>query len=433
MIPVARNFPIRLSEEDMDVPRKSAKKKRQVRRILYALTAVLAVGAITVAVSQLKPAAPSVTTSTLYKDTVKRGSMLRQVRGLGTLVPEEIRYIPAISLGRVEKRLAQPGQVVQSDQVLIELSNPEIEQAFLDAESQFRAAEANLTTLKAQLSKQTLDQKSTLQQVESDYKKAKMQAEVFDELGKQGLKSSLEVKLQQIAASDLQNRVKIEEQRLTASTDEVKARLAAEDERVRQLKDAVQLRRTQLDNLKVRAGINGVLQTVEVQVGQQVTLGQNLARVADPNRLKAELKIAETQAKDIQIGQEVSIDTRNGVIPGKVSRIDPSVQNGTRTVDASLEGELPKGAVADLSVDGTIQLERLDNILYVGRPVHGQENSTVGLFKVDPDQSGAGRVTVKLGRSSVNTIEVIDGLREGDTVILSDTSQWDSSDRIRLN
>ncbi|HKP86596.1 MAG TPA: HlyD family efflux transporter periplasmic adaptor subunit [Blastocatellia bacterium] len=417
----------------MDVPRKSAKKKRQVRRILYILTAVVAVAVITVGVSRLKPAAPYVEPGTLYKDTVKRGSMLRQVRGLGTLVPEEIRYIPAISLGRVEKRMAQPGEHVKRDSILIELSNPEIEQQFLDAQSQYRAAEANLTTLKAQVGKQILDQQATLAQVESDFKKAKMQAEVFDDLGQKGLKSILDVKLQQIAASDLESRVKIEQQRLTASREEVKAKLAAEDEKVRQLKDAVQLRRTQLDNLKVRAGIDGVLQTVEVQVGQQVTLGQNLARVADPNRLKAELKIAETQAKDIQLGQEVTIDTRNGVIPGKVIRIDPSVQNGTRTVDASLEGDLPKGAVADLSVDGTIQLEKLENILYVGRPVHGQENSTVGLFKVDPDGSGASRVTVRLGRSSVNTIEILDGLREGDLVILSDTSQWDNSDRIRLN
>jgi HlyD family secretion protein len=417
----------------MDVPRKSAKKKRQVRRILYILTAVVAVAVITVGVSRLKPAAPYVEPNTLYKDTVKRGSMLRQVRGLGTLVPEEIRYIPAISLGRVEKRLALPGEHVSSNSILIELSNPEIEQAFHDAESQFRGAEANLLTLKAQVGKQILDQKATLQQVESDYKKAKMQSEVFDDLGSKGLKSPLEVKLQQIAASDLETRVKIEGQRLTASNEEVKARLAAEDERVRQLKDAVQLRRTQLEALKVRAGIDGVLQTVEVQVGQQVTLGQNLARVANPNRLKAELKIAETQAKDIQIGQPVTIDTRNGVISGKVMRKDPSVQNGTITVDASLEGDLPKGAVADLSVDGTIQLEKLDNILYVGRPVHGQENSAVGLFKVDPDQSGASRVQVRLGRSSVNTIEILDGLKEGDLVILSDTSQWDNSDRIRLN
>jgi HlyD family secretion protein len=417
----------------MDVPRKSAKNKKRVRKILYSLSAVAAIALITLGVSRLKPADPSADTGTLFKDTVKRGPMSRQVRGLGTLVPEEIRYIPAISQGTVEKRLVQQGDHVKADSVLIELSNPEIDQAFHDAESRYRAAEANLNTLKAQVGKQILEQESTLQQVSSDYNKAKMQAEVFRELGQKGLKSSLEVKLQEITASDLEARQKIEVQRLTASRDEVKARVSAEDELVRQLKDAVQLRRTQLEALKVRSGIDGVLQTVEVQVGQQVTLGQNLARVANPLRLKAELKIAETQAKDIQLGQEVSIDTRNGFIPGKVIRIDPSVQNGTRTVDASLEGDLPKGAVADLSVDGTILLERLDNVLYMSRPVHGQENSTVGLFKVEADRTAASRVQVRLGRSSVNQIEILDGLKEGDLVILSDTSQWDNSDRIRLN
>jgi HlyD family secretion protein len=369
----------------------------------------------------------------MLPDTVKRGNMLRQVHGLGTLVPEEIRYVPALSLGRIEKRLAQPGAQVKADSVILELSNPEIQQAFVDAESQLRAAGANLTTLKVQLQKQVLDQEATLAQAKSDFNKAKMQFEVNDSLGKEGLKSKLEVELSRIAAEDLGSRVGLETKRLASNREEATARLAAEDEKVRQLKDAVQLKSSQLAALKVRAGIDGELQTVEVQVGQQVTVGQNLARVANPNRLKAELKITETQAKDILVGQPVSIDTRNGIVPGRVIRIDPHVDNGTRTVDASLLGDLPKGAVADLSVDGTIELERLDNILFIGRPVHGQENSTVGLFKIDPDGSGAARVQVKLGKSSVTTIEVLDGLKEGDRVILSDTSQWDNSDRIRLN
>ena len=417
----------------MDIPRKSGAKKRRIKRIVYALILVVAVGLITLGVSRLKPAAPSVDAATMLPDTVKRGNMLRQVRGLGTLVPEEIRYVPALSQGRIEKRLAQPGAPVKSDTVILELSNPEIQQAFIDAGSQLRAADANLTTLKVQLQKQILDQEATLAQAKSDFNKAKMQFEVNDSLGKQGLKGKLEVDLSKIAAEDLESRVGLETKRLVSNREEAKARLAAEDEKVRQLKDAVQLKRTQLEALKVRAGIDGELQTVEVQVGQQVTAGQNLARVANPKRLKAELKIAETQAKDIQLGQPVSIDTRNGIIPGRVIRIDPHVDNGTRTVDASLQGDLPKGAVADLSVDGTIELERLDNILYLGRPVHGQENSTVGLFKIDPDGSGAARVQVKLGRSSVTTIEVLEGLKEGDRVILSDTTQWDNSDRIRLN
>ncbi len=417
----------------MDIPRKSAAKKRRIKRIVYALTAVILVGLITVGVSRLKPAAQSVDDATTLKDTVKRGSMVRQVRGLGTLVPEEIRYVPAISQGRIEKRLVQAGAQVKAETVIFELTNPEIQQAFIDAESQLRAAEANLTTLRVQLDKLSLDQQATLAQAKSDFNKAKMQYEVNDSLGKQGLKSQLEVQLSKIAAEDLESRVTLETKRLASSVQEAKAKLSAEDEKVRQLRDAVQLKRTQLEALKVRAGIDGELQTLAVQVGQQVTVGQELARVANPKKLKAELKIAETQAKDIQLGQPVTIDTRNGIVSGRVIRIDPSVQNGTRTVDASLEGELPKGAVPDLSVDGTIELERLENILYVGRPVHGQENSTVGLFKVDPDGAGAARVQVRLGRTSVNTIEVMDGLKEGDRIILSDTSQWDNADRIRLN
>lgn len=417
----------------MDIPRKSAAKKRRVKRILYVVTAIIVLFGITYGVSQLKPAVPSVEDGTTWKGTVARGSMLRQVRGLGTLVPEEIRYVPAISEGRIEKRLVQPGAAVTRDTLLLELSNPEVQQAALDAESQLRGADANLATLKVQLDKLILDQRATLAQVTSDYKKAQMQFEVNDSLGKSGLKSSLEVKLSEIAAADADSRVKLETQRLKASFDENKARLASEEEKVRQLRDAVQLRRQQVGQLMVRAGIDGVVQTIEVQVGQQVTPGFNLARVANPLRLKAELKIAETQTKDVQIGQPVSIDTRNGVIPGKVIRIDPSVQNGTRTVDAELLGELPRGAVADLSVDGTIQLEKLDDILYVGRPVHGQENSTVGLFKLEGDGKTAVRVQVRLGRSSVNTIEVLDGLKEGDRVILSDTSAWDTANEIRLN
>ena len=417
----------------MDIPRKSAAKKRRIKRILYGITAVVAVALITVGVSRLQPAAPSVDKETLWKGTVARGLMLRQVRGLGTLVPEEIRYVPAISLGRIEKRLVQPGAQVKADTVLFELTNPELQQAFVDAESQLRGAAANLTTLKVQMDKTILDQEASLAQVTSDFKKAKMQYEVNASLAKSGLKSELEMRLSQITAEDLDNRVTLEQKRLVGSRDEAKARLAAEDEKVRQLRDAVQLKRTQMEALKVRAGIDGELQTVAVQVGQQVTLGQELARVANPKKLKAELKIAETQAKDIQLGQSVSVDTRNGIIAGRVIRIDPSVQNGTRTVDASLEGELPKGAVPDLSVDGTIELEKIENILYVNRPVHGQEYATVGIFKLDPDGAGASQVQVKLGRGSVTTIEVIEGLREGDIVILSDTSQWDSSPRIRLN
>ena len=417
----------------MDIPRKSAAKKRKVKRIVYALVLVVAVGAITLGVSKLKPAAPSADSKIMLLDTVKRGNMVVNVRGMGTLVPEEIRYVPAISLGRIEKRLAQPGAQVKADTVILELTNPEIQQAFIDAESQLRAASANLTTLKVQNQKQILDQEATLAQAKSDFNKAKMQYEVNEDLRKKDLKPKLEVELSRITAQDLESRVVLETKRLASNREEGVAKLAAEDEKVRQLKDAVQLKRKQMDALKVRAGIDGELQTVEVQVGQQVTLGQNLARVANPKRLKAELKVAETQATNIAIGQHVSIDTRNGIVQGKVIRIDPHVDNGTRTIDASLEGELPKGAVADMSVDGTIELARLENVLYIGRPVHGQENSTVGLFKIDPDGAGASRVQVKLGRSAVTTIVVLEGLNEGDRVILADTSQFDNNDRIRLD
>ena len=417
----------------MDIPRKSAAKKRRIKRIIYSLTAVVAVAVITVGVSKLKPADMSVDGDTLWKGTVARGTIPRNVRGLGTLVPEEIRYVPAITPGRVEKRLVQAGAQVHADTVLFELTDPAIEQAFIDAESQLRGAQANLTTLKVQLDKTILDQEATLAQAKSDFNKAKMQYEVNDVLLKKDLKSKLEVDLSRIAAEDAEKRAELETKRLAASRDEAKARVAAEDEKVRQLKDAVQLKRTQMSALTVRAGIDGELQTISVQVGQQVTLGQELARVANPKKLKAELKIAETQAKDILLGQSVTIDTRNGIIPGKVIRIDPSVQNGTRTVDASLEGDLPKGAVPDLSVDGTIELEKLENILYVNRPVRAQEQATVGLFKVDPDGAGASQIQVKLGRGSVTTIEILEGLREGDVVILSDTSQFDSSNRIRIN
>ncbi|HKQ08369.1 MAG TPA: HlyD family efflux transporter periplasmic adaptor subunit [Blastocatellia bacterium] len=416
----------------MDVPRTGAKKKKQLKKILYGAVLIVVIGSVTYGVSRLKPAAPSVDGSTLYKGTVTRGTFVRQVRGLGTLVPEEVRYVPAINAGRVEKRFLQQGAVVKADTVLVELSNPELSQALADAESQFRASGANLNTLKAQVGRQIIDQQSTLFQVRSDYKKAKMQYEVNKELGSKGLKSDLEVKLSEIAASDLENRVKIEEQRLAATSEEVKARLSAEDERVRQLKEAVDLKRRQVESLKVRAGIDGVLQLLQVEVGQQVTIGQNIARVADPSRLKAELRIAETQTRDIAFGQPVQVDTRNGIIPGKVSRIDASAQNGTIGVDVILEGELPKGARSDMSVDGTIELEKLDNVLYVSRPVHGQDNATIGLFKLTPDGKGATRVQVRLGKSSVSSIEILDGLKEGDIVILSDTSQWDNNSEIRL-
>jgi HlyD family secretion protein len=418
----------------MDIPRKQAGRKRKIRRALYILIAIIAVTGVTIGVSRLQPAVQSVDGGTILKGVVKRGNMSLQVRGLGTLVPEEVRYVPAMSQGRVEKKLVQPGLPVTANTVLVELSNPEVQQAALDAESQFRAAQADLSSLKIRLEKQLLDQKATAASIAADYKAAKLEAEVTNDLGNKGLKSPLEVKLANIKAEDLENRNNIELQRARIADDDVKAQVSSQEEKVAQLRAAGDLKRKLAEDLKVKAGIDGVLQLVQVEVGQQVTPGQNLARVANPRKLKAELKVSETLAKDIEIGQKVSVDTRSsGIIQGKVSRIDQSVQNGTRTVDAELVGELPRGAVADMSVDGTILLAELENILWVGRPVHGQENATIGLFKVVEGGKEAVRTQVKLGRTSVTTVEILGGLNEGDTVILSDTSQFDAAERIRLN
>lgn len=416
----------------MDVPRKSGTRKRRMRQLIYAETGLTFILVITLGVSRLKPAAPTVEGSTVWPDTVKRGSMLRQVRGLGTLVPEEIRWIPAASDARVERILVQPGANVGADTVLIELSNQELEQQTLDAETQLKGAEAEYVSLKKRLENELLNQKAAAATVQADYSTAKLQAEVNEDLHKKGLSSELNAKLSKVRAEELAIRYQIEQQRLGSSNESTRAQLAVQQARVEQMRALMQLRQKQLSQLKVRAGVDGVLQEMLVQVGQQVTPGLNLARVADPARLKAELRIAETQTRDLAIGLPVAVDTRNGIIPGRVMRIDPGTSNGTVTVDVSLEGELPKGARPNLSVDGTIELERLDNILYMGRPVHAQENGQIGLFKIEPDGQTAVRVKVTLGRSSVNTIEVIDGLKEGDRVILSDTSQFDNTDRIAL-
>jgi HlyD family secretion protein len=400
---------------------------------MYGVVGIILVPLITWGLSTLKPAAPTVEKATVWPDTVKRGPMLIQVRGLGTLVPEEILWIPATTDGRVVRRFVLPGSPVTADTVVLELTNPELEQLALDAEWQLRAAQAQLNSLKAQLESQLLDQKAAAATVQSEYQQAKLNAEKDEELAKLGLGASLNVKLSKAKAEALTTRNSIEQQRLQVSSDSVKAQLDAQKARVEQLRALYELKRTQLDSLRVRAGAEGVLQELPVEVGQRVTAGTILAKVAQPTRLKAQLKIPETQAKDVQIGQVASIDTRNGIIPGSVMRVDPAVQNGTVTVDVKLEGALPKGARPDLSVDGTIEIERLRDVLYVGRPAFGQPNSTVGIFKLEAGGKEATRVQVKLGRSSVNTIEILSGLQVGDQVILSDMSAWDAFNRIRLN
>jgi HlyD family secretion protein len=417
----------------MDIARPSMARQRRLRRIVYGAAGLILVSLITLGLSRLKPAAPSVERATVWIDTVKRGPMLRQVRGLGTLVPEDIRWIPATTEGRVERIVVHPGTNVKPETVLLELSNPEVELQALDAESQLRAAEAQYTELKVRLESQRLDQAAAAARVQAEYHQAKMKADTDEQLATEGLIADLNLKLSKVTAEELANRDRIEQKRLEISGESVEAQLAVQRAQVEQRKALARLRRSQVDALKVRAGMGGVLQLVPVEVGQRVAPGTNLARVAEPSRLKAVIRIAETQAKDIQQGQVASIDTRNGVVPGKVSRIDPAAQNGTVTVDVALEGELPKGARPDLSVEGNVELERLDDVLYVGRPAQGQGDSLIGLFRLNESGSEATRVKVKLGRFSVNTIEVVEGLKVGDQVILSDTSAWDAFDRIRLN
>jgi HlyD family secretion protein len=417
----------------MDIARPHIAKQKRRRRILFASGGVLALIVITVALSHLKPAVPSVDRSTVWVDTVKRGPMVREVRGLGTLVPEEIRWIPANTEGRVDKIVVRPGAQVKADTVILELSSPELEQAAHDAESKLKAAEAELTTLQAQLQRDLLDQESNTARVHSEYQQARIESDMNEQLKKNGLVAELQYKTSQVKAAELSNRDAIEQKRLNFARDSIEPQLASKQAEVDQVRAAAQLKLDQVEALHVKAGMNGVLQQMPVDVGQRVKIGDNLARVADPTKLKAEIKIAETQAKDIQIGEKATIDTRNGVVTGHVTRVDPAVEQGTVKVDAEIDGELPRGARPDLTIDGTIELERLDDVIYVGRPAFGQENNTVSIFKLVSGSSEAVRTPVKLGRSSVNSIEIINGLQPGDQVILSDTSAWDAHERIRLN
>jgi HlyD family secretion protein len=416
----------------MDIARPSNAKQKRIRQGLYAGVGLLAVVLVSVGLSRLKPAAPTVERAVVWPDTVKRGPMVRQVRGLGTLTPEDIQWIPATTQARVDKIVLRPGTAVKANSVILELSNPQLEQELIESQLKLQAAEAGLANLRVQLQNDLLATKAAAASIEGDYSKAKMQAQMNEALAKDQLVSELVLKQSQVDADQLGVRSQIAKDQLATKVDSTREQVAVQQSAVDQARALLQLKRQQKDELKVRAGIDGMLQLVPVEVGQQVAPGTNLARVANPAHLKAEIKIAETQAKDIQLGQPASIDTRNGIVEGKVARIDPSVINGTRTVDVSLPDDLPKGAVPDLSVDGTIELERLNDVLYMGRPAFGQEQSVVGLFKMSPDGSTAERTQVKLGVSSVNTVEVLSGLKVGDQVILSDMSAYDAFDRIRL-
>jgi HlyD family secretion protein len=422
----------------MDIQRSPAiARQKKIRRVIFSVAALLVAVLVTVALAQLKPAAPTVERATTWRDKVKRGSMLRQVRGPGTLVPEDIRWITSTTDATVERIVTLPSAaVIPADTVILELKDDRVLQEMLDAELQLRAAEADLTSLRVRLNNDVLEQQSQAANIQGQYHKAKIQAEANEQLSKEGLQSSVTTRISQVEAEELANRNRLEQEKLRIKSGSTDAQVAAEQARVAQRRALYDLRRSQAEQLKVRAGIEGVLQVVPVQVGQRVAAGINLARVAVPGRLKAELRIPETQAKDIEISQRAIVDTRNGEVEGRVARIDPAAQNGTVLVDVAFTAPLPRGARPDLSVDGTVELERLSNVLSVGRPAFGQEQGTISLFRVVagtcevPEE--AERVQVKLGRSSVNNVEVLSGLKEGDCVILSDMSAWDGRDRVRL-
>jgi len=419
----------------MDIARPEFKRQKRRRQTVWLAMGIVGLGALTVGVSRLKPAAPEVERSTVWTDTVKRGSMLRQVRGLGSLIPSQefTRQIPAETEATVVRIRMLPGSQVKAETILLEMSNPQVEQAALDAKLQLKAAEAEYQSLRVTLHSNLMNQKAGAATVTADYSQAKLQADTDKALYDLGVISGLAYKNSKSKSDELTTRNNIEGERLDINLKAIESQLAGQQARVDQVRALAELKQKQLEALKVRAGIEGVLVDLPLQVGQHVLPGTMLAKVVQPDHLIAALKIAETQARDVQIGQPALVDTHNGTASGSVMRVDPAVQNGTVTVDVKLIGELPKGARPDLSVDGTIDLEQLENVLYVGRPAFGQENSTIGLFKLDPGGKGAVRVPVKVGRASVNSIQIMEGLHEGDTVILSDMSRNDNTDRIRLD
>jgi HlyD family secretion protein len=413
----------------VDIPRE---KKPNHRRFLYIGGAVVALVATTVGLSRLKPAAPTVEAGTLWMDTVRQSRMVREVRGPGTLVPEQIRWVSAVAPGRVERKLVQPGARVTASTVLLELSNPDVQIQLLQAQRELTDAEAQLVSLKTTLETQKLNQAGVVASIRSEYRDAVRKASSDSVLAAQDLIASAEYARSQDRAEEYTARLDVEQQRLDIYTRNIASQLEVQQEQVARMRAVAEFQRSLVNAMVVRAGADGVLQELPLEVGQWAISGATLAKVVQPERLKAVLRIPETQARDVTVGQSAAIDTRNGIVKGHVIRIDPAAQNGTVTVDVALDDPLPKGARPDLSVDGTVELERLDNVLNVGRPAYGQANSTVGIFRVLPGGSEAERVKVELGRSSVNTIEVVRGLQKGDVVILSDMSRWDAVDRVRL-
>ena len=425
------------SQSAMDVPRPFAAAKARRRKIVIGAVAVLCLGLVTAGLANLKPAAPRVDKNSVYMDTVKRGPMLRQVRGNGTLLPEQIQFVQSETDGRVERILVQPGAEVTAETVLMELSNPELAQSAFDAEWQLKAAEAQLRRLEVQLESDRLSQESATASLKAEFIQAELEAEAEQKLAAEGLVPEITARRSRSSADQLKNRYEIEEKRLGISTESAQAQLAVQQAELEKLRASLELKKRQVAALHVRAGIPGVLQQIgdqeTLQVGQRIGPRETLAKIVEPSRLKAEIKVFETQARDVQIGQRAEVDTRNGVVPGQVVRVDPAVQNGTVTVEIRLEGSLPRGARPDLSVEGTIEIERLEDVLFVGKPVQGQPESSISLFKLAADGRHAERVKVRLGRTSVSTVEILEGLQAGDRVILSDMSNWDAHERIRLN
>jgi len=413
----------------VDIPRKAVKSRR---RWYYGAAAIVALALVTLALARMEPAAPEVERATVWTDTVRRGDMLRQVRGPGTLVAEDIRWISALTQGRVESKLLQPGTTVKAGDVLVTLSNPDVERQALEAQRQLTAAQSDLTTLRNNLQNQMLSQEAAVAQIQAQFNDAQRQATSAEGLAQQNMVSAQELARARDNATDLRTRVEVERKRLDFMKESMRQQLAAQESQLTMLRRLAEFNQSQIASMQVRSVSAGVLQELPVELGQWVNSGATLAKVVQPTRLKAVLRIPETQAKDIVVGQRASIDTRNGIIPGRVIRMDPSAQNGTVAVDIALEGQLPRGARPDLSVDGTVDIERLKDVLYVGRPAYGQAESSVGLFKLAPGGREASRVNVQLGRSSASTIQVVQGLQPGDIVILSDMSQYENADRVRI-
>ena len=416
----------------MDIAREGIAESRRRRRLVVGALAGGVLAALVVFALRLTPAAPSVERGTVFMDTVRRGEMLLSVRGPGTLVPVEVRRVAAGSSGRVAAVHSLPGVRVEPDTVILTLENPNLAQELTGAELELVAAEANLDDRRVQLRRQVLNQRSLLASVEAEARQAALDAEADAEIYAEGIIGRIALEDSQSAAAELRTRAQHEAERLQLAEQVAAAELTAEEARVAQLRAVFDLKRELVSRLEVRAGIAGVLQEVSAEAGQQVAAGDNLARVAEPDRLKAELRIAEVQAKDIEVGQAARVDTRNGIVPGRVIRVEPAVRDGAVTVDVQLTDELPRGARSELSVDGLVEIERLDDVLHVGRPAFGQEGDEVDLFRLSEGGDHAVRVRVLLGKASVNTVEIREGLAEGDTVILSDTSAWEGHGRIRL-